>query len=164
MLRSLVGSEMCIRDSFEIALACDIVIAEENAVFALPEVKVGLIAAAGGIQRIARQIPLKQAMDILLTGRNISAAEGKQLGLINQTCDAGSALATAREYAETLCQNFPASVRLTRELLNETAEHAAIDDAVDFVPKMIDKLLASEDMIEGPKAFAEKRKPKWSGK
>lgn len=149
---------------FEIALACDIIIADENAVFALPEVKVGLIAAAGGIQRLTRQIPLKQAMDILLTGRNISAEEGKQLGFINQICSSGSALSTARSYAEVLCQNSPTSVRLTRELLNETASHAAIDDAVDFVPKMIDKLIASEDMIEGPKAFAEKRKPNWSGR
>jgi len=148
----------------EIALACDIVIAADNAVFALPEVKVGLIAAAGGIPRLARQIPVKRAMDLLLTGRQMPAAEAERLDIINQVVPAGQALQAARKYAETICENSPSAVRLTKQLLNETAEYASIDDAMKDMPNAVDDLLGSEDFMEGPRAFAEKRKPRWTGK
>jgi len=145
-------------------LACDIVIAADNAMFALPEVKVGLIAAAGGIQRLARQIPIKRAMDLLLSGRKIPAAEAERLDIINQVVPAGEAMQAARKYAEMICENSPTSVRLTKQLLNETAEYASIDDAVRDVPNVINDLMISEDASEGPRAFAEKRKPRWKGK
>ena len=148
----------------EIALACDIVIAADNAMFALPEVKVGLIAAAGGIQRLARQIPIKRAMDLLLSGRQIPAAEAERLDIINQVVPAGEAMQAARKYAEMICENSPTSVRLTKQLLNDTAEYASIDDAVRDVPNVVNDLLISEDASEGPRAFAEKRKPRWKGK
>jgi len=148
----------------EIALASDIVIAADNAMFALPEVKVGLIAAAGGIPRLARQIPLKRAMDLLLTGRQIPTAEAERLDIINQVVAAGEALQAARKYAETICENSLSAVRLTKQLLNETAEYASIDDAMKDMPNAINDLLSSEDFMEGPRAFAEKRKPRWTGK
>jgi enoyl-CoA hydratase/carnithine racemase len=148
----------------EIALACDIVIASENAKFGLPEVKVGLIAGAGGIQRLTRQIPLKKAMDMLITGKQISSSEALKLGFINQVVSEADVLKAAREYAEIVCENSPTSVRLTLELLAETSVHASVEDATEKMPKVIDKLFVSEDFVEGPRAFAEKRKPKWSGR
>lgn len=148
----------------EIALASDIVIAADNAMFALPEVKVGLIAAAGGIPRLARQIPLKRAMDLLLTGRHFAAEEAERLDIINQVVPAGEATQAARKYAEMICENSPSAVRLTKQLLNETAVHASIDDAMKDMPNASNDLLSSEDFVEGPRAFAEKRKPRWTGK
>ena len=148
----------------EIALASDIVIAAENAIFALPEVKVGLVAGAGGIQRLARQIPLKRAMDLLLTGRQFSAEEAERLDIINQVVPTGEAMQAARKYAARLCENSPSSIRLTKEILNETASYASIDDAVWDMPTAINNLFTSEDFMEGPRAFAEKRKPRWTGR
>ncbi|MGV6806562.1 MAG: enoyl-CoA hydratase-related protein, partial [bacterium] len=147
----------------EIALACDIVIAAENARFALPEVKVGLIAGAGGIQRLTRQIPLKQAVDMLVTGKQVTAEEGAQLGFINQVVPEGEALAAAHEYAKVVCENSPTAVRLTLETVSDY-DGININDATQGLPKAIDKLFVSEDFSEGPKAFAQKRKPKWSGR
>ena len=148
----------------EIALACDIIIADENARFALPEVKVGLFAGAGGIQRLTRQIPLKQAVDLLITGKQITAARAEVLGFVNQVVATGSVMTAAREYAELLCQNSPSSISLSLKLLAETSVHSAVEDAVSGMPKTIDELFTSEDFIEGPKAFSEKRAPKWSGR
>jgi len=148
----------------EIALACDIVIAAETALFALPEVKVGLIAGAGGIQRLTRQIHVKQAMDMLITGRHVSAEEGKTLGFVNQVVPAMELMTAARDYAKLICKNSPTSVRLTKEMLAETERFSAIDDAVRVFPDVLDKLLASEDFIEGPRAFAQKRPPRWAGR
>jgi len=148
----------------EIALACEIIIADETAVFALPEVKRGLIAAGGGIVRIARQIPLKQAMDILLSGRNVEASEAQQLGFVNQVVAAGGSLAAARDYAAMLCENSPSSIRLTLELLAEKSSFADAAQAAASNGKVFDQLITSEDFYEGPQAFAQKRKPKWSGR
>ncbi|MGB5324482.1 MAG: enoyl-CoA hydratase-related protein, partial [Pseudomonadales bacterium] len=147
----------------EIVLAADIAVACEHAEFALPEVKRGLIAAAGGIVRLARQITHKQAMELLLTGRSINAMRALELGIVNQVVARGEALQAARAYAAEIANNSPTSVRLTLDMLNEKAGEGDLNKAAGGA-KVLDALITSEDFYEGPKAFAEKRKPQWRGR
>lgn len=146
---------------FEIALACDLIVADESAQFALSEVRVGLIAGAGGLQRLTRQIPYKQAMEMILTGRRVSASEGLALGFVNRVVPTGTALESARRLADELLECSPTSIRLTKELLNAQARHASEEESVLQAYPATDRLLASEDFMEGLTAFAQKRKPHW---
>lgn len=150
---------------FEIALACDLVIASENATFALPEPRVGLAALAGGLQRLPRQIGLKRAMGMILTGRHVSAREGFELGFVNEVVAQGQALSAAERWADQICQNSPMSIRASKqgvmEGLNVPLPEAMV--AQREYPAVRD-MIESEDYIEGPKAFAEKRPPRWQGK
>jgi enoyl-CoA hydratase/carnithine racemase len=148
---------------FEIALACDLIIAAEHARFGLPEPRVGLIAGAGGVHRLPQQIPLKQAMGMLLTGRQISAQEAYRLGLVNEVVPGEELMAAAEQWANEILECSPLSVRLTREAalngLNSPVEEAMQQDR-----PLLQRLLTSQDFVEGPKAFAEKRKPHWTGR
>ncbi|MGO9360751.1 MAG: enoyl-CoA hydratase-related protein [Xanthobacteraceae bacterium] len=150
---------------FETALACDLIIAAENATFALPEPRVGLAALAGGLHRLPRQIGLKQAMGMILTGRHVSAREGFELGFVNEVVPAGEALRAAERWAGLICQNSPMSIRASKQTamqgLNVTLAEA-ITEQREY-PAVRD-MLASADFIEGPRAFAEKRPPRWQGK
>ena len=149
---------------FEIALACDVVIAADNARFGLPEPRVGLIAGAGGIHRLTRQIPLKHAMGMLLTGRLVSAAEGLRLGFVNEVVPAPTLMATARRWAEQMLACSPLLLQLTKEAVQD-GHGLEVDDAIarDWGQR-IPRMLASEDYIEGPRAFSEKRPPVWTGR
>ncbi|HEY0330489.1 MAG TPA: enoyl-CoA hydratase-related protein [Rhodopseudomonas sp.] len=150
---------------FEAALACDLIIAAENAVFALPEPRVGLAALAGGLHRLPRQIGLKRAMGMILTGRNVSAREGFELGFVNEVVAAGEALAAAERWAETICKNSPMSIRASKQAIQRGSTvslQEAIADQRDY--SAVRAMVASQDYIEGPKAFAEKRPPRWMGK
>jgi crotonobetainyl-CoA hydratase len=148
---------------FEIALACDIVIAADTARFGLPEPRVGLIAGAGGIHRLSRQIPLKQAMGMLLTGRIVSADEGYRLGFVNEVVPAVELLQAAERWASEILECSPLLVQLTKESahagLGLPVEEAMARDWDERLPR----LLASQDYVEGPKAFSERRKPVWTG-
>jgi enoyl-CoA hydratase/carnithine racemase len=150
---------------FEMALACDLIIASENATFALPEPRVGLAALAGGLQRLPRQIGLKRAMGMILTGRHVSAREGFELGFVNEVVPAGEAPHAAERWANQICQNSPMSIRASKQAalegLNVPLPEAMV--AQREYPA-VREMLASADYVEGPKAFAEKRPPRWQGK
>jgi enoyl-CoA hydratase/carnithine racemase len=147
----------------EMALACDIVIAADHARLGLPEPRVGLIAGAGGIHRIARQVPFKQAMGLLLTGRLINADEAYRIGLVNEVVPLEELMPVARRWADEILLCSPLSVRLTKEAVLDGLQ-VSVDDALARDAGRIERLLASADYAEGPKAFAEKRKPEWTGR
>jgi dehydration protein DpgD len=148
----------------ETALACDLIVAGDDAQFALPEVRRGMAAGAGGIHRLARQVPLKLAMGMMLTGRRIDAREAYRIGLVNEVVPADELMIAAERWAHEIVEAAPLAVRLTKEAvmtgLHQTVEEAMAADRRDRRPRM----LASEDFKEGPRAFAEKRPPKWTGR
>ena len=150
---------------FEIALACDLIIASENAKFALPEPHVGLAALAGGLHRLPRQIGLKRAMGMILTARHVSAREGFELGFVNEVVPAGEALAAAERCAETICRNSPMSIRASKQAIHKglaVSLEQAIAEQREY--PAVKAMVASQDYIEGPKAFSEKRPPKCAGR
>ena len=149
---------------FEIALACDLIVAAENAVFALPEPRLGLAALAGGIHRLPRAIPLKHAMGMLLTGRRVSAEEGQRLGFVNEVVPRGEALAGARRWAEQILDCAPLSVRASKQAAYAGLDHASLEEACTTSYDSIVAMVKSEDFLEGPRAFAEKRPPAWKGR
>jgi enoyl-CoA hydratase/carnithine racemase len=149
---------------FEIALACDIIIAAENAIFALPEPRVGLIAGAGGVHRLPRMIPQKQALGMILTGRRVPAAEGKELGFVTEVVPQGQALAAAKRWAEMILECSPMAVRTSKQAVYRGMNEPTLRDALNTRYPMQDAMMKSEDYIEGPKAFAEKRKPNWKNR
>ncbi|MEO8953535.1 MAG: enoyl-CoA hydratase-related protein [Ktedonobacteraceae bacterium] len=148
---------------FEIALACDIIIAAEHARFGLPEPRVGLVAGAGGMHRLPQQIPLKQAMGMMLTGKQITAQEAYHMGFVNEVVPGTELMAAAERWASEILACSPLSVRLTKEAVLAGLTYS-VEEAMQRDRPLLQRLLASQDFVEGPKAFAEKRKPNWTGK
>ncbi|MCH8841639.1 MAG: enoyl-CoA hydratase/isomerase family protein [SAR324 cluster bacterium] len=148
---------------FEIALACDIIIASENATMGLPEPRVGLVAGAGGMQRLPRMIPIKVAMGMMLRGKPIDAQEAYRLGIANVVVPQSDLIPTARQWAAEILECAPLSVRLTKQTAL-ASYHMALEEAMHHHPPMFESWLHSEDYVEGPRAFAEKRKPNWKGR
>ncbi|HZQ38450.1 MAG TPA: enoyl-CoA hydratase-related protein [Dehalococcoidia bacterium] len=151
---------------FEIALACDLIIAAETAAFSLPEPKVGLAAVMGGLLRLPAQIGLKQAMGMILTGRRVSAAEGLTLGFVNQVTKPEALMGEARRWAAEIIACSPMSIRASKEIVQRGLEEATLAEASrkQHQYPALKGLFRSADVREGPLAFAQKRAPKWQGK
>ena len=148
---------------FELALACDIIVAAEHAEFGLPEPRVGRIALEGGMHRLARSISFKTAMGMLLTGRRISAAEAYRAGLVNEVVPRADLLLAARRWADDILACAPLAVQATKEAVLKGL-HLSLPDAVELIPPTMAKALVSSDQVEGVNAFLEKRAPRWSGR
>jgi enoyl-CoA hydratase/carnithine racemase len=144
---------------FEIALACDLIVAARDARFGIPEVKRSLVAAGGALIRLPRRIPYHLAMELALTGDPIAAERAHDLGLVSRLAEPGGAVAAARELAATIAANGPLAVDATKRIL--LADEA---DAWERQAEIAGPVFASEDAREGARAFAEKRPPVWRGR
>ena len=150
----------------ELALASDLVVADERAKFGLPEVKRGLIAAAGGVFRIMDQLPRKVAMELLLTGEPITASDAFEWGLINQVVGEGSVLEAALAMAARVTANAPLSVQASKRVAYGVDDGVIVGDEPGWERTMREmrSVIRSEDAKEGPLAFAEKREPVWKAR
>jgi enoyl-CoA hydratase/carnithine racemase len=150
----------------EIVLACDLAVIDENAKLGLPEVARGLLAGAGGVIRLQRQIPLKVALAAVLTGRPLDAATAAQWGLVNEVAPAGNVLDHALALARVVADNAPIAVQQSKAVVHRSAASGSDwdDDVWALNQRAIDIVFGSEDAREGATAFAEKRKPEWTGR
>jgi enoyl-CoA hydratase len=147
---------------FEIALACDLIVAASDAKFGLPEVRRGLVAAGGGLLRLPSRVPYGLAVEWALTGAFVPASRAVEVGLVNQLTEPGRALDAALELASAIAANGPLAVRATKRILQESREWPAAE-AFDRQREISEPVRASEDAREGARAFAEKRPPQWRG-
>ncbi len=148
---------------FEIAMACDIIVAASHATFALSEVRGGRIAGEGGVHRLPRQMPYHMAMGYILTGRPMTAEEAMNFGIVNEVAPAGELMAVAEKWADDIMSCAPLAVRAAKEAIVQGAGFSVAEAFARSYPGVV-KMLASEDYIEGPRAFADKRKPQWKGR
>ncbi|WP_370032165.1 crotonase/enoyl-CoA hydratase family protein [Qipengyuania mesophila] len=145
----------------ELMIACDLVVADAGAKFGIPEVKRGLVAAAGGVMMLPDQIPERIAMELALTGDFITAARAYELGLINRVTD--DALAGAKDLAKSIVANGPLAVRVSKQVIKQSRGWP-MDERYTRQTQLIAPVFVSEDAREGAAAFAEKRAPNWKGK
>ncbi|MFJ5997066.1 crotonase/enoyl-CoA hydratase family protein [Streptomyces sp. NPDC092370] len=148
---------------FELALACDLIVAAEDARFALPEVKRGLIAAGGGVIRLPQRIPHHLAMELLLTGEPVDGRRAGELGLANRVTATGQAVAEALRLAEQVTKNAPLALAALKRVVR-AADGAPEKEAFAFQRGEMKTLMASDDVREGMTAFAERRPARWTGR
>ena len=146
----------------ELALCCDLRVADEGAQLGLPEVRLGVMPGSGGTQRLPRVIGLAKAKELILMGEIISAVEAAEIGLVSRVAPPGRALDEARSMAETIAARGPLAVREAKRAL-EVAGDAALDDGLAYELDASERIFASQDMLEGARAFFEKRPPRFTG-
>jgi len=149
---------------FEIALACDLIIASDKALFALPEPRVGLAALAGGVHRLPRQIGTKRALGMILTGRRVGPQEAVELGFANEVVPHDQLLKSARAWADQILECAPISVRASKEQVMQGLDQASLKEAMGARYEQTRAMVTSADFKEGPLAFAQKRAPQWKGR
>ena len=144
----------------ELAMACDVVVASDSSQFGLPEAKRGLMADGGGVQGLTRAIPQKLAMEMILTGSFVSADRAKEIGIVNKVVASGQHIESARAVAEVMMECSPKAIQAAKQaaILGRDEPYW---DVLDTEYSMFERLKASNDFIEGPKAFSEKRTPEW---
>jgi enoyl-CoA hydratase len=147
----------------ELALLCDMIVASDTARFGQPEINIGVIPGAGGTQRLARTLGKCKTLELVLTGRMLTAQEAEQMGLVNRVVPVASYLDEAKKLAFEICQRSPLAVKLAKEAVLKAFE-TSLHDGLDFERKCFYLLFGSEDQKEGMKAFLEKRKPVFKGK
>jgi enoyl-CoA hydratase/carnithine racemase len=149
----------------ELALRCDIILAAEHAQFGLPEARRGLLADTGGVVRLPRRIPYHLAMGLILTGKLISAAEAAQLGLVNEVVAREELAGAAERWAHEVLECSPLSLQAAKQVIHKTID-LPVETAMNTVESLtaVRRLRDSDDYAEGPRAFAEKRKPNWKGR
>ncbi len=152
----------CLGGGCELALACHLRIASENAQFGLPEVKLGLIPGYGGTQRLPRLVGKGRAMEMILSGESISAQEADRIGLVNEVVSRENLIPKCRRLAERILRNAPLAVRYSIEAIN-TGLEMPLQEATRLEATFFGLSCATEDMREGTRAFAEKRKPQFKG-
>jgi enoyl-CoA hydratase len=147
----------------ELALACDLIVAAENAQFGLPEVKRGLVAGSGGLVRLPQRIPAAIALEYALTGNRMSAVDAHRWGMVNRLTPEGQAIDGALALAASIAANAPLAVKMTKHIMREAREwpHA---DVWELQRPLADSVIQSEDAKEGALAFTEKRDPVWRGR
>lgn len=146
----------------EIALACDLRVASTESVFGIPEVKRSLVAAAGGLVRLPRVLPPAIAMELALTGDTITAERAHHFGMLNAVCAPGDALATAKALADRVLANAPLAVQATRRLVLDAPQQSD-REGMRAASEAMAALSSTADYAEGPRAFIEKRPPRWTG-
>lgn len=155
---------LCLGGGTEIVAACDLAIASDRAEFGLPEPRVGLAALGGGaLQRLAREMPMKDAMMLVLTGKRINAREAQRISLINDVVPHGALMDAARKLAGDILACAPLAVQASKQVMLQSRD-MALQASMKASYTAAHQMLASQDALEGPRAFAEKRQPRWTGR
>lgn len=156
---------LCLGGGMEILAACDIAVASDHAQFGLPEPRVGLAALGGGLlQRLPRQIGMKDAMALVLTCKRIPADEARRIGLVNEIVPAADLMTRARAFADDILACAPLAIQASKQVMLTSLAQADLASTMHEAYPLAQRMLASEDAREGPKAFAQKRAPKWAGR